>query len=235
MKKYIACMMSIVFLLVLSGCLYPNERRAENQIPYPAMVESVQSAVDQFQEANGVLPIATRDADTPLYEKYVIEFQRLVPRFLEAPPNNSFERGGIFQYVLVDVEEDPTVMLLDLRLTNAVRDLQQRVNQYLRDQYLPVESIVDQQYVKLDYEALNLREEPTVQSPYSMQELPFIVDSSGRVGIDYKKDLYYFLEQSDFEQLEEGKDIRSILYQSSLLVPAHSFPYVIENGEIILK
>lgn len=234
MKKYIG-LASLILLALLSGCLYPNERRAENQVPYPAQIQLVQSAVDQFLEQDGVLPLVTKEANTPLYEKYVIDFNRLVPRFIESPPGNAFERGGVFQYVLVDVEDNPTVKLMDLRLTNAVRDLQLRVNQYLLDNYLPVKEIVDQGYFTLDYTKLNLKEEPYVKSPYSMQALPFVVDQDGRVAIDYRKDLYLLLQEVNKEGFEDGRDIRYLLLQDSFIVPAHSFPYILLDGEVILQ
>lgn len=234
MKKYIA-FTSLIFLTLLSGCLYPNDRRAENQVPYPAQVELVQQAVNQFQEQDQVLPIMTKEADTPLYEKYVIDFTKLVPRFLEGPPGNSFEKGGVFQYVLVDVETNPTVKLMDLRLTNDVRSLQLRLDQYLQSNYLPIEETIDGGYFKLDYSKLNLKEEPFVQSPYTMQALPFIVNKEGKVAIDYRSDLYYTLQEKEMDALAEEEDIRYILLEDSLIVPSHSFPYRVVNGEIVLQ
>lgn len=68
----------IILSVILSGCLYPQDKLAENQVPYEDQVKSVQSAVDRFQKDNGgILPIKTRDASTPIYQKYPIDFQNL--------------------------------------------------------------------------------------------------------------------------------------------------------------
>src|SRR5690554_5013672 len=102
----------LLVIAVLSGCMYPEENLAQNQIPYEEQVSSVQNAVLKFQEDNnGILPIKTKDAETPIYQKYLIDFNRIVPRYLPEVPGNAFEAGGIFQYVLIDVETDPTVKL----------------------------------------------------------------------------------------------------------------------------
>src|SRR5690606_11553457 len=100
----------ILASVLLSGCLYPQEKKVENQIPYEDQIKSVQTAVDQYKETtNGLLPIKTRDYETPIYIKYPIDFSKLAPRFIATPPGNAYESGGVFQYVLIDVETNPTV------------------------------------------------------------------------------------------------------------------------------
>ena len=37
------------------------------------------------------------------------------------PPESAYEAGGYFQYVLVNVESDPTVKLLDVRYRKRFR------------------------------------------------------------------------------------------------------------------
>ena len=54
----------------------------------------------------GFLPIKTRDADTDIYIKYPIEFEKIVPAYTEKIPGNAYETGGIYQYVLMDVEAE---------------------------------------------------------------------------------------------------------------------------------
>lgn len=87
----------IIFAAVvfLSGCLYPNERKSSvHAIPYQDQLKQVQSAVDEFQKANGgSLPIQTKDMSTPLYQKYPIDFNRLAPRYIAEPPSTAFESG----------------------------------------------------------------------------------------------------------------------------------------------
>ena len=64
--------------------------------------KSVQTAINQFQEDNdGILPIKNSDETTPIYQKYVIDFKRIVPEYMAEPPSNAFESGGVFQYVIV--------------------------------------------------------------------------------------------------------------------------------------
>ena len=41
-------------------------------------------AVNQFQEDNGgILPIKTKDANTPIYQKYPIDFKRIALNILQ--------------------------------------------------------------------------------------------------------------------------------------------------------
>jgi hypothetical protein len=223
----------LTMTLILSGCFYPNERRTENQMPQPDQIEVVQKSVNQYKEETGVLPIETKDGDTPIYEKYVIDFRKLMPKYLSRLPSNSYEEGGVYRYVLVDVEDNPKVKLLDLRLSTQVGRLQLRVNEYLQNNYLPVDQIIDKRegYFSLNYEELNLKEEPMVQSPYSLQNLPFVVNKDGVVGIDYRIDLYQALQNRNYEDIEEGQDIRFILLEQGFFVPAYSFPYTIKDGE----
>lgn len=239
--------------MLLSACMYPDERRMHNQPPLPVHIEQVQLAIDRFQESRGVLPIHTKPADTPLFEKYIIDFQQLTPAFVERPPASAFEMGGTFQYVLVEVEDNPTVKLLDLRMSETVREVQLRVNQYVsRYDWLPVKESIELGYFTLDYDKLNMKIEPTVISPFSRQNLPLIVSANGRVGIDYRFDLYQAIEQLKEEQeqmsdeLEQelglelklaDEDIRYLLYQDSYFAPGHSFPYIFDNesGSVLLK
>ena len=64
---------SLVF--VLSGCMYPSEKTTGQEIPYADQLESMQKAVDAYQQnSGGLLPIKTRDLETDIYIKYPIEF-----------------------------------------------------------------------------------------------------------------------------------------------------------------
>ncbi|GGK24953.1 hypothetical protein GCM10010965_17130 [Caldalkalibacillus thermarum] len=226
-------MLLLLFVLLLSGCMYPYEHKLKNAPPHPVQIEAVQQSVDQFRADTGVLPIYNTEADTPIYHKYVIDFSKLIPRYMSEPPANSFEGGGHYRYVLINVETDPEVKLIDLRLTQKVAELQRRVNHYLsRNPYLPVDQMLEGGYFTLDYKQLGLKSPPTVESPYSQQFLPLIVDQRGQVGIDYRIDLYQALQnREDVDQLEEGEDIRFVLTDISPFVPAHSFPYTIRDGE----
>lgn len=202
-------------------------------MPNKYQVESVQQAVDNYQKSTGILPIKTRDMSTPIYEKYPIDFTKLVPQYLPEPPGNSFENGGVFLYVLVDVEDNPTVKLIDLITVEKVRELQLRVDMYRqKHKYPPVEKVLAEGRFLLNYEKLDLEEDPSVQSPFSENLLPLIIDNNANVFVDYSMDLYQYMKGGEFD-LQEGEDIRKILIEESNFVPVKSLPYTVQNGEPI--
>lgn len=211
--------------LLLSGCLYPAEKKVENQTPYKEQIQSVQSAVDQFQSDQAVLPILTKENDTPIYQKYVIDFRKITPRYMAEAPGNSYEAGGVFQYVLVDVEDNPTVKLIDVRMAQQIQELMIRITLYRQSNGYPPfgERISDYVYA-LNYEKLGMKEAPTVTSPYSQKPLQIVIDTNGELFVDYTPDLYDAL-QADAENYKPGEDIRNLLVKNSEFVPAFSLPY----------
>lgn len=222
-------------VLLLSGCLYPQNERRGNQAPNEAQLQSVQTAVEQFQENRSVLPIKTRDADTPIFRKYPIEFAQLVPAFLESAPGNSFENGGTYQYVLTNPEEEPLVKLIDLRITQTIQDLERRLYSYRSDhEYAPIEEVVGYELLKLDYEALNYDEEPTVESPFHPTHLlPLYMKTDGSIVIDYSLDIQFYLEEQGWGEFAEGDDLRWLLVEHAPFVPAYSEPQTVEDGEVL--
>ncbi|GAB7386253.1 hypothetical protein BSNK01_00880 [Bacillaceae bacterium] len=226
----------IVFLafLLLSGCLYPEERRLENQIPPQQWIAEVQEGIDKYYAQYGTLPILTKEANTPIYEKYVIDFNRLRPPFIPMVPANAFEMGGNYLYVLIDVEKKPTVKLLDLRLSAQVGNVQQQVNAYRRNNgRLPIEREYAKGFYLIDYEAL--RSEPVlVKSPYSDQYLSLVMNERGEVGINYDLELARILREKN-PPVKKGEDIRYLLTDDSPFVPVKSFPYTVAGGEPVLQ
>lgn len=221
-------------LLILSGCLYPESRKNENRIPYTDQIQSVQTAVEQYQESKSVLPIKTRGQGTPIYQKYPIEFKKLVPAYLQQAPGNSFENGGVFQYVLINVEKEPMVRLLDLVMVNEVKDLQLRINDYRRNHnYPPFKDILAKDRYSIDYKKLGMETEPTIKSPFTNDELPFFLDEKGNVHVDYRSDLNKAIESNPDHTYEAGEDIRDLLAFNSFYVPVASVPYTIENGKAV--
>lgn len=212
-------------LITLTGCMYPEGNLSQNQVPYKDQMDSVQSAVDQFKDANGgILPIKTKDFQTPIFQKYPIDFQKIVPKFLAEPPGNAFENGGIFQYVLVDVETNPTVKLLDLRTAETIREIKLRIN---ANGYPPFKEKIADNIYTIDFEKIGYKEEPVVVSPFTNQNLHFIVSSDAEIYIDYRSDLYQALKSAKHD-VEAGEDIRHILVNESMFVPAYSLPYTID-------
>ncbi|TWT28307.1 hypothetical protein [Planomicrobium sp. CPCC 101110] len=227
MKKIANIFIMLTCLAVLSGCMYPESERAENQTPYEEQLISVQNAVNQFRGANGnLLPIKTRDMDVDQYIKYPIDFSKLVPAHMAEVPPNAFETGGIFQYVLMDVEENPTVKLVDLRIAEAIRSI--NIRKSANAGQVPISEILAENVYKFNHEAMGMKEEPTVVSPYSGRNLPLVITGKGDIYVDYSMDLYTAIQEHDGE-LKEGEDIRFLLYENSPVVPAYSLPYTINK------
>ncbi|MEW8970976.1 MAG: hypothetical protein AB2411_10140 [Mesobacillus sp.] len=230
MKKIRFYLSVIMVLLTLTGCMYPEEKLVQNQVPYKDQLDSVQSAVDQYKEANGgLLPIKTKDAETPIYQKYPVDFKKIVPRFIAEAPGNAYENGGLFQYVLVDAETDPKVKLLDLRMAETIREIKMRIN---ATGYPPFKEKIAENVYTLDFKKIGYEEEPVVVSPFTNQNLHFIISTDGEIYVEYRSDLYQAIKSSK-QELEEGVDIRDILADNSMFVPAYSLPYAIdkETGE----
>lgn len=207
--------------------MFPESERAENQIPYEEQVNDVQNAIEQYQEASGgLLPIKTRDMDVDQYIKYPIDFSKIVPNYLAEIPPNAFETGGIFQYVLIDVEENPTVKLVDLQLAETIRSI--NVRKSANGGQAPIAEIIADNVYRLNYSAMGFSEDQVVISPYSGRNLPLVVTGKGDVYVDYSMDL--FTELQEYEgTIEKGQDIRFLLYQDSPIVPAYSLPYTVNE------
>jgi hypothetical protein len=234
MNWKVICTLLIFTTLMLSGCMYPSEKLAENQIPYTDQIQAVQQAVNSFKEDNGgILPIKTRDAVTPIYQKYPIDFKKIAPKYLAEPPGNAFESGGIFQYVLVDVETNPTVKLLDLRMVDTIRDIKLRIKS---NGYPPYKDKLADNVYTIDFNELGYKQEPYAVSPFSNQNLPLVVTTDAEVYVDYRQDLFSQLKKA-VKPVKLGEDIRNILMEDSMFVPAYSLPYTIdENNEpVFLK
>ncbi|QFT89412.1 hypothetical protein FIU87_12205 [Bacillus sp. THAF10] len=237
LNRFLLLVGMVVVSSVLSGCLYPQERLSQNQVPYLDQLEAVQTSVDQYQEANGgILPIKDRDMSTPIFQKYPIDFNKLTPRFMQEAPGTAYESGGVYLYVLVNVEEDPKVKLIDLRMAEKVRDINIRIDMYKRanNGFAPVKEVINDQAFKIDWDKLGYKSEPTTESPISGKNLPFILNNKGEVQVDYSIDLYQYLEEHE-HSYQPGEDIRSIIVENSVFVPAFSLPYTIdENNEPII-
>lgn len=219
--------MFTIIALLLSGCMFPESERAENQIPYEEQVNSVQNAVKQYQEeSGGLLPIKTRDMDVDQYIKYPIDFSKIVPKYLAEIPSNAFETGGIFQYVLMDVEENPMVKLVDLQVAETIRSI--NVRKSANGGQAPISEIIADNVYRLNYTAMGFREEQVAVSPYSGRNLPLVVTGKGDVYVDYSMDLYTELQEYE-GTIEEGQDIRFLLYDDSPIVPAYSLPYTVNE------
>ncbi|MFG6118463.1 hypothetical protein [Thalassobacillus sp. B23F22_16] len=224
---------ALLTLFLLTGCLYPNDRLSKNNVPNEVQLENVQRAIDSYNEQEqGLLPIKTKEQDTPIFQKYVIDFNKLKEKSLiSETPGNAFENGGVYQYVLVDPEDNPTVKLIDLRITEELRSIRSQLNRYEQNnQYPPYKSQVSKGIFDLDYEKLGLDAPLTVTSPYSQEPLPVYITGGGELVVDYRKDLYNYIQNKDHDY-QPGDDIRFLLVDHSPFVPVYSPPYTIEDGE----
>ena len=222
---------ALLFVLFLSGCLYPESERQANTPPDEAQINQVQQAIDQYQEnTDGLLPIKTIE-DPDEYMKYQIEFERLVPNYISERPANSYEAGGTYQYIIIDAEEDPQVKLADLQLFEALRSLQLRIQGM--GPHVELGEEIGPNVYALDLEYYELDENPTVKSPYSDNLLNVYYSGGQQWVIDYRSDIGHIINDQKLT-FETGDDVRKILYEYTPIVPIFSPEITVdENNEPI--
>jgi hypothetical protein len=222
---------AVLLLAALTGCLYPDSMRGENRGTGAEYVSVVQTAVDQYVAANSVLPIKNSTLDTPIYEKYVIDFGKLLDTpYLSVVPPNAFEKGGTNLYVLVDVETKPLVRLLDLRTAQAVNDVQRKVDAHRHaGGGVPLGDPTAAGWHAIDYGMLGMSP-VQVKSVFSGRFLTLLINREGNVIVDYGPDLMTLI-QSKALQPKPDSDLRSLLVEHSLYVPVKSAAYYWRNNE----
>lgn len=234
---YIKRFSSIIMLtILLSGCLFPQQNLSSNQVPNEEQLNLVQTAVEQYsKETDGLLPIKTKSSDSPVFEKYIIDFDKLKElNILHDIPGNAYESGGNYQYVMITPEENPQVKLIDLRITNEVQKINAKLEIYRsKHTYPPFGKEIDDGVFEINYEKIGLSSPPYITSPFTKENLPIVMDVNGQLFIDYRIDLIRLLEN---EAITNGKDedIRYLLTNDSPFVPAHSMPYGIVEGKPVI-
>jgi hypothetical protein len=226
--------MLLLLILLGTGCMYRGE--IERQQANPAFVREelsrVSSAVEQYYKARSVYPIKNSELDTPLYEKYIIDLHRLVQaQMLSAIPQNAFETGGSYYYLLLHPETEPSVRLMDIEAVQQTADIQKAVGDYAlaNGGRLPLGAEIGSGFFAIDYKALG-RKPLQIQSGYSNQYLPLLLHSSGEIVIDYSLDIMKAVQEIGREP-KDGEDAREILAEASPFAPVRSYPYLWENGE----
>ncbi|MGE7621566.1 hypothetical protein ACQKMD_00550 [Viridibacillus sp. NPDC096237] len=232
MKKMRILLLIAVVATLLSGCMYPQSERAENQVPDEAQLIVVQKAIDSFRESSGgLLPIQNRDEEVDQYIKYPIQFEKLLNGHLDKIPGNSYEKGGIYQYVIWNAEsKNPLVKLVDLRSAEMIRELniKKGVNGFV-----PIADKIIGDVYQMDYEKMGYKKSPSVPSPYSNVNLPLVVKGSGEICLDYSIELQRILEE-DNPKVKKGEDIRYLLSDKYAILPAYSLPYTVnDRNEVI--
>lgn len=228
-------MWATVFLgvLLLSGCAQTKEFKQRITEDLPHDVQKVQTAVDQYRkENNGVLPLKPPQGST-LYQKYIVDFSKLEP-YLGSIPSNSYQKGGNYVFVVVDPGEQPKVKVMDLRVTERLRELQGRVNAYNMEQgHFPLGKKEGKGLYALNFDKLDT-EPVTIPSPYNSQlSLPLLIDKKGTLYVDYRMDLVQILEETK-KKPEKNMDTRQLLYRDSLFAPAYSPPMHLKDGDPVL-
>ncbi|MFL6555119.1 MAG: hypothetical protein ACJ8MO_03250, partial [Bacillus sp. (in: firmicutes)] len=90
--------------------------------------------------------------------------------------------------------------------------------------YPPYKEQIAKNVFSLDYKQLGYKKAPVVTSPFSIQNLSFVITGSAEVYVDYSPDLYQAMKKTD-QKVTPGEDIRPILVKDSMFVPAYSLPY----------
>ncbi|MGV3488075.1 MAG: hypothetical protein ACO1OC_05765 [Tuberibacillus sp.] len=228
-KIYITIIMALFFM---TGCLNPGNEKAQNHIAYKSDITAVQQAVDDYKKKTKVLPIKNSTEKTPIYKKYPIDFDKLIPDYMPNAPANAYEEGGIFQYVLVDAETDPKVKVIDLTLTNKVDEIQMKIDEYRSiHHFSPLKSVIMDGVYSIDYKAIGYDKPPYITSPYSGKELGFVMDKDSNVHINYLPDIYDAVKKLGKTQ-PEGEDLRPLLVKDSFFVPVDSLPYTMKDGQV---
>ncbi|WP_397537659.1 hypothetical protein [Rummeliibacillus pycnus] len=227
MKKINLLLFISLIAILLSGCMYPDKEKVENQMPDEAQLLTVQKAVDQFRkDTNGLLPIQNRDQDVDQYIKYPINFEKLTQGYITKAPGNSFEKGGIYQYVIWKAEsKNPEVKLVDLRGAEMIRELniKKGVNGFV-----PISKQIKDYVYQIDYKKMGYKQAPTVPSPYSNTQLPLVVKGTGEICIDYSIELQRILDEGKVK-VKQGEDIRYLLSDKYPILPAYSLPYTVND------
>lgn len=232
MKKLKLIGTIILALTLLSGCLYPKAEKRELETADALNIEIIQKAVDQYREkTGGLLPIKTRDQNTDQYIRYPIDFEKLLREgVLEKYPTNSFEKGGLFQYVIWKAEsKQPVVKVVDLQQAEAIREIsiKKGVNGYV-----PLGENVSGNIYELAYDKMGLKIAPTVPSPYSSTNLPIVIKGTGEIVVDYSIELQKIVNEKK-PKVKKNEDIRYLLEDQYPILPAFSAKYILNNeGEV---
>ncbi|KMY33058.1 hypothetical protein ACZ11_13385 [Lysinibacillus xylanilyticus] len=231
MKKLSAFLLVVLTAVLLVGCAYPEDEKAAKSVPDADQLAAVQRAVNEYREATGgLVPIKNSELDTDIYIKYLIDFEKLMPKYLAQIPGNAYEKGGIYQYIIWDPENEAKVKLVDLNAAERIREINIRK---LSTQYLPIKGATSDNVFQINFEELGYKKEVTVKSPYSGTELPIFMTGDGEMHVDYSIDLGQLLKEDKLD-VKPGDDIRQLLVDKYPVVPAYSIPYTVDDkGEPI--
>jgi len=219
--------------ILLSGCLYPAEEKMKGQKPAKDSILTMQMVIEQYQKDTEVLPIRNSEADTPKYEKYLVDFDMLLFKdYISDIPATAFEKGGSYYYLIINEETKPTIKLMNLVQFQKINDIQTEMNRY-RDQNggkLPAGEVLYPGFSQIDYSKLSVKD-PEIRSIFTGQTLLTMIDASGKVYIDYGIDITQALIKGEDKEVTADMDLRELLVDQSDFVPVKSPLYRLVNGE----
>ncbi|SEO28276.1 Protein of unknown function [Paenibacillus sophorae] len=225
-------LVTLLLTLFLSGCLYTGREEGRIAVSYREEVSRVQSAVDDFYQEEGLLPILNADRATPRFEKFRIDLDKLNKKgYLDDIPAVAFEKGGSAYFLLLDEERSPTVKVMDLVTVQAVNDVQRKVNLYrsVNNEELPAAGERYPDLYKIDGNKAGT-ENQKLTSVYSGVAMDFIMDKTGVVYADYAFDIMSAIDKTGVQPAPD-EDLRSLLLGSSWFVPVKSLPYYWVGGQ----
>lgn len=222
-------------LLLISGCLYPQEQTPGNSVTSRSAVAAVQGAVDRYLDSTGVLPILNADQSVPQYEKFKIDFAKMKRTgYIESVPKAAFENGGTSVFLIIDEETKPVVKLLDVIVHQGIASIQQKVDAYRSSHgnANPAGEAADPGFHYVDFSKLGVTQ-PKLVSMYSHRPLELMIDEAGRVYADYRVDIAEAMKKAQEQTPEMAipEDLRRLLIDASDHVPVKS-PVYIEAGGI---
>ncbi|RKP57067.1 hypothetical protein D7Z26_03525 [Cohnella endophytica] len=232
LSRAVALSFMCIVMLTLSGCLYPSDQTPGNDVSARQAVLTVQDAIDRYQAQTGLLPIQNASESIPLYEKYKIDFGKLKRMgFIGQVPSAAFENGGSYQFLIIDEETKPQVKLLDLAIYQTVGGVQKKVDEYrvAHGDRNPAGDELYPGFPSVDFSKLGISS-PDVMSMYSHQALNLMLDSQGRVLVDYGIDIATAVNKSN-AQPKADEDMRRVLIEQSYYVPVRSPVYHWVDGE----
>ncbi|UVI32382.1 hypothetical protein [Paenibacillus spongiae] len=233
MKSAVSALLIAIMSIALSGCLYPDDQLEQNQRPAKDAILNVQTVIDQYQKDTGLLPIQNSKPDTPLYEKYLVDFDKLQRmKYISDIPTTAYEKGGSYYYLIIDEEKDPTIKLMNLVIYQRINDVQIALKNYADKNggKLPVGESVYPGFKRIDYKKLGTSE-PDIRSVFSGQTLGTMMDAEGKVYVDYGIDITQALTKLEGAKPGPEQDLRELLVESSDFVPVKSAAYYLVDGE----
>jgi len=235
LKQGLRFLIALIIITLLPGCMYPDSQTRSGNITTGEYIVVVENAVQAYHKRTGVLPIHNSTIDTPIYEKYRIDFKLLRDyNLISRIPPDAFEEGGNYYYMIVNPEAEIHVKLLDLRVSQAAADLQRLIDNYkLREGRLPLGERKNAQFYQIDYKLLLMKQQQ-VKSVYSGQYLTYLLHESGQLAIEYAPDIMQAIQMNGNQEPDSSSDLRTLLLEQAPFIPVASYPYRWENGEPVI-